>query len=127
MSDFALARFNVHWLLWLIAPIALMFLAARVRESWVTVSLVVLSLSLTFALSNLAVTEKWRIRLDNAVSEEQMKAATADGANKVFNSYIVAPVEAVVFTAFRFGLRIRSLAHKALQPTRNPGTVEPRR
>ena len=60
----------------------------------------ILSVVLTYAFSNLAIIEKWNIRQTAAVTEQQLEAATADGANKVFTLYLFAPVEAVFLTWF---------------------------
>jgi hypothetical protein len=57
-----------------------------------------LSVSSTYLLSNLAVQTKWRIRNEIAVTDEERVYATADGANLVFTAFFFAPAEAVIYT-----------------------------
>jgi len=93
-----LARFNVFWFLWLLAPMVIMLPAAYVKKRAVLIAALTTSLLLTYSFSNLAIVKKWEIRLNAAVTEEQIEAAAADGANKVFTRYFFAPIEAAFFT-----------------------------
>lgn len=102
MAAYDPARFNLFWFVWLIAPAAIMLTAAYLKKRYVTVVAIALSLSFTYAFSNLAVVEKWKIRAQTAITERQQEAATADGANKVFTRLIFAPLEAVFLTGFWF-------------------------
>lgn len=79
-----------------------MLTAAYIRKRYVTVVAIAISLSFTYAFSNLAVLEKWKMRAQTAITEQQQEAAMADGANNVFTLIIFAPLEAVVFTWFWF-------------------------
>ncbi|MCW8929067.1 MAG: hypothetical protein OQL19_02375 [Gammaproteobacteria bacterium] len=77
-----------------------MFFAAYIKQWKVTIIAVIISLLLTYALSNMAVIEKWDLRLESAVTENLLEEATTDGANKVFTLYIIAFLETVFFTWF---------------------------
>jgi len=98
MGEMEAARFNVYWFLWLLVPAIIMLAATYRRRRWFLVVGVVLSLSATYALSNLAISEKWRIRNEIASTAQEQAVATADGANLVFTRFFFAPIEAVVVT-----------------------------
>jgi uncharacterized membrane protein len=100
MSEMAAARFNVFWFLSFLAPAAIMLLAASLKEKRIFVAGAVVSLVATYTLCNLAVQEKWQTRVEIAKTENQLEAATADGANTVFTAYLFAPLEAVLYTWF---------------------------
>lgn len=68
------------------------------------ISLVMLSLLLTYSFSNLAVIRKWDIRMEIANTKEELEYATADGANKVFTLMFIAPIESIFFTSLWGGV-----------------------
>lgn len=113
MDPMAAARFNLFWFAWLLAPALIMFAAAYRRRRMDLVLGILFSLSATFVLSNMAVSEKWEIRREIAVTDDEMDRASADGANLAFTLLVFAPLEAVVFTTiwgvigWRFGPRAR--------------------
>ena len=92
------ARLNMYWFLWIATPALIMLSATYVDGRRVIIMAIITSLCLTYVLSNLAVIEKWDQRIEEAGTEEQLEAATADGANKVFTLYVFAPIEAAFFT-----------------------------
>ena len=92
------ARFNVFWFLSLLAPVAVMFVATYFRRRSILVVGILLSLASTYFLCNAAVQEKWRIRFDNAKTEQELERASADGANLVFTALFFAPFESVAYT-----------------------------
>jgi hypothetical protein len=100
MSEMAAARLNVFWFLSFLAPAAIMLLATFWKQRRILVVGVVISLVVTYTLSNLAVQQKWQTRLETAKTEKQLEAATADGANIVFTAYVFGPLEAVLYTWF---------------------------
>lgn len=98
------ARFNIYWFLWLLAPAVTMLIATYKPNKVKIISLVMLSLVLTYSFSNLAVIRKWDIRMDIAKTKEELEYASADGANKVFTLLFIAPIEAIFFTSLWGGL-----------------------
>lgn len=102
MTAYDPARFNLFWFIWLIAPAAIMLTAAYLGKRYITVIAIAISLISTYMLSNLAVIEKWNIRVQTAITEQQQEAAMADGANKVFTRIFFAPLGAVFVTWFWF-------------------------
>ena len=92
------ARFNVFWFLSLFAPAAIMFFATYFQRKSILVVGILLSLSATYLLCNVAVQEKWRIRFESAVTEQELEKASADGANLVFTAILIAPFESTVYT-----------------------------
>ena len=92
------ARFNAYWFLSLAVPAAVMLFAAFWRKRYILIIGAVVSLLSTYFLSNLAVQTKWRTRFELARTEQELEAASADGANLVFTALIIAPVEAVSYT-----------------------------
>ena len=122
MDSMELARFNIYWFLWLLAPAVIMIASTYWRRISVLVLGIALSLVSTYLLSNMAVAEKWRIRNEVAATEEQLSTATSDGANIVFTRFLFAPVEAVVFTAFWgiIGWRCSSVGRSTPNAAPNP-------
>jgi hypothetical protein len=98
------ARFNIYWFLWLLAPAITMLIATYKPNKVKIISLIMLSLVLTYSFSNLAVIRKWDIRMEIAKTKEELEHATADGANKVFTLMFIAPIEAIFFTSLWGGV-----------------------
>lgn len=98
------ARFNIYWFVWLIAPALTMLIATYKPNKTKIVSCVLLSLVLTYTLSNLAVIRKWDIRMEIAKTQAELDYATTDGANKAFTLMFFAPLEAIFFTSFWGGI-----------------------
>ena len=116
MEEMAAARFNIYWFLWLLAPLAVMLAATFRKRRLDLVIGIAISLATTYALSNLAVQEKWRIRNKIATTAAEQAYATADGANIVFTLFFIAPIEAIVLTwlwgfiGWRYWTRIKKRA-----------------
>jgi hypothetical protein len=98
------ARFKFYWFLWLISPAVIMLVATYRPNRVKIVSCILTSLLLTYTFSNLAVIKKWDIRLETAETQDELDYATADGANKVFTLFFIAPLEAIIFTSFWGGV-----------------------
>ena len=92
------ARLNLFWFLSLLVPAAIMFGATYFQRRWVLVLGIVFSLSATYVLCNVAAQKKWDIRIENAKTDQELEAATADGANIVFTAFLFAPLESVTYT-----------------------------
>ena len=116
MEEMAAARFNIYWFLWLLAPLSVMLVATFRKRRWNLIIGIAISLATTYALSNLAVQEKWRIRNESAVTATEQAYAIGDGANIVFTLFFIAPIEAIVLTClwgfigWRFWPRIKGRA-----------------
>lgn len=93
------ARFNIYWYLSILAPALIMLAVTYWRRRVPVILGVLFSLVLTYALCNLAVQEKWRIRNEIAKTEIEQEYATADGANLVFTALIIGPFEAIAYTS----------------------------
>lgn len=102
-----LARFNVFWFAWLLSPALIMLYSTRKQsKKWLIAGSLTSAIAI-YVFSNLAVIEKWSLRMKWATNPKELELATADGANKVFNLYFIAPTEAILFTiAWGFAGRI---------------------
>lgn len=98
MDVMTMARFNIYWFLSLIAPAIVMLITTYKKSRLWLVTGVVLSVLMTYTLCNWAVQEKWRIRNEVAVTDQQRRYGTADGANLVFTAFFIAPIEALGYT-----------------------------
>jgi len=98
-------RFNLLFFMWLLAsPVVMLYVTLWSPGKKKIIIGVLLSLTLTFVLSNLSVMRKWDLRMENAVTVQEKENASADGANKVFNLIFLSPIEAVLFTVFWSGV-----------------------
>lgn len=99
-EEMAAARFNVFWYLSFFAPAAIMLLATFWKQKRAIIAGVVMSVIVTYTLCNLAVQEKWKTRWEMAKTEKELEAASVDGANLVFTTYVSGPLEAAMHTWF---------------------------
>jgi hypothetical protein len=99
MEELIAARYNLWWYLSLILPAVVMVIGTFWHKRYVLVIAIILSLFTTYALCNISVQEKWKVRLELAQTEEQLEYATADGANLVFTAILIGPLEAVLYTS----------------------------
>lgn len=99
MDPMLAARFNACWFAALLAPALIMLLATLSSRRWIIVLGVLVSLGTTFVFSNLAVERKWRLRSEIAATQADRDYVAADGANRAATLLVIAPVEAIVFTA----------------------------
>lgn len=114
MEEMIAARYNAYWVLSFIFPAIIMLAATYERKKYILILGVLLSLTGTFTLCNLAVEKKWNDRLEMARTDVELDYATADGANLVFTLLVFAPFEAMLYTSFwgaigwRYWPRIKS-------------------
>jgi uncharacterized membrane protein len=107
------ARFNIYYFLTFVTPAVLMLAAGVSRKVVMLFIVAILSVVVTYLLDVKAVDTKWATRIRLARTEEEMEYATADGANLVFTGYVMAPVEAILYTTlwgvvgWKLGARIR--------------------
>lgn len=100
LDKMTLARFNVFWYVWALAPLVIMSFscwAPTRKKLWLGVLTSIVSV---YVLSIFAVSRKWDLRLALASTPQESEFATADGANMVFTAYFFAPLEAIFLTLF---------------------------
>lgn len=76
-----------------------MRMAIKSRTKRATLIGAVISILATYGLCLFAVIRKWDLRMESAITPEQMDMSQADGANKIFTAYVSAPIEAIFWTA----------------------------
>lgn len=91
---------NEYFYLSLAAPALIMLVAGMVRNDRLLSAAIICSLIATFLLCNLAVDLKWKIRRATAITAFEKDRASNDGGNRIFTAILVAPLEAVILTAF---------------------------
>jgi hypothetical protein len=99
MDAMNMARFNIYWYLSLLIPAFVMLIVTYKKSKPLFLAGIIISILFTYVLCNLAVHEKWRIRNQVAVTEQEKEYATADGANLVFTAFAISPLEALGYTA----------------------------
>ncbi len=98
-------RFNLFFFMWLFtSPVIMLYVILWNPNKKKIIIGVIFSLILTFILSNLSVSRKWDLRMENAVTIQEKEQATGDGANKVFNLMFFSPIESILFTIFWSGV-----------------------
>ena len=70
------------------------------HKRYILIIAIILSLFATYAMCNMSVREKWKVRFELAKTEDQLEYVTADGANLVFTAFFIGPFEAVLYTSF---------------------------
>lgn len=100
MNAMEAARFNVYWYVSIFAPALIMLFATYWRRRSILILSILISLFSTYALCNISVEEKWRVRNEIAQTDAEREYATADGANLVFTLIFIGPFEAILYTSF---------------------------